>query len=181
VPTRTDVPQTKSPTTSSKTKKANKEQKSSSTKKTTSVDLEKSTTFLLEEYLGSADIKEAEQCVKELKSPKDHYKVVELGIMITLDRSDSQRELMSKLFSSLSKEVLLSEDQFAKGLKPIVESIEDLELDNPFSAKFIAKFIASAIEDNITSLQFLNLQSWFSKSSKKFLPFLSSESKDYLC
>ena len=67
-----------------------------------------------EQRKANADVKEAEQCVKDLNNPAYHSKVIEQAVLLTLDQHESERSLISKLFSELSPQVF-SEEDFTKG------------------------------------------------------------------
>jgi len=120
-------------------------------KKLTEEELEKRTYMLLEEYLSNGDIKEAEQCIKDLCAPEYHNKIIEQGITISLERHDKQRELISKLFCELSPDIF-SEGDFIKGFKQLVDNVDEIEIDVPSASKMLGDFMGRAVVDNCISL-----------------------------
>lgn len=98
-----------------KKKKKDGKNKPEQTKKLTEEELDAKIGELLEEYLNSNDIQEAIHCIKDLHTPHIGNKIVEKGVVITLDKQEKDRELMSKLFTALSNEDLVTEEEFMKG------------------------------------------------------------------
>jgi len=58
---------------------------------------------------------------------------------------------MSKLFTSLSHEGILKEVHFVKGIKAVVERIDDLQVDIPHVSQFIQQFISAAMDAHCIS------------------------------
>jgi len=113
-------------------------------------------TPILHEFLISEDVHETVSSIRELEAPEYRRKVVELGISLTLEKGNRDREIMSKLLTTLSTEGILKEDHFVKGFKPVVDSIKDLQVDIPFVAKYVEQFITSAVSSHCASRTALN-------------------------
>lgn len=114
-------------------------------------DLESKIHLLIEEYLENNDIKEAEQCIKDLNSPQCHSKIIEQAIVMTLEKNEKERDQISKLFCKLSPEIFPDQD-FVKAFKLLVESVDDLEIDIPSASVMLGHFIGRAVVDNCISL-----------------------------
>jgi hypothetical protein len=78
-------------------------------------DIEKKVDDLLEDYLVGADIKEAIAAIKELEDPNYHAEIVNKSISLGLEKKESDRESISKLFAVLYEENVFTQAQFAKG------------------------------------------------------------------
>lgn len=64
------------------------------------------------------DIKEAAQCVVDLKNPKFHSSMVSIWVSVALEKKDTDREVLVKLLIYICKEKeppLLSKEQISKG------------------------------------------------------------------
>jgi len=137
-------------TTKRKQKKSKSKPKKEATK-ITEEELEKRTNLLLEEYLVSGDVKEAEQCIKDLNAPDYHAKIIEQAITLTLEKTNQiERDSMSKLFGELSPEVF-SEQDFLKAFKSLSDIIDDLEIDIPNAIIMLGNFVGRAVVDNCLS------------------------------
>jgi len=116
-------------------------------------DVEQAINNILQEYFVNTDTKEAVRALLQLLKGTDFLsKIVEVGISNSLEKKDKERDLVSKLFGQLCAKGKLTEQQFAKGLKTIVDSINELEIDIPQASKLVAHFIASAVADKCISM-----------------------------
>ncbi|KFO54845.1 Eukaryotic translation initiation factor 4 gamma 1, partial [Corvus brachyrhynchos] len=119
-----------------------------STKPTLSEEeLEKKSKAIIEEYLHINDMKEALQCVQELGSPSLLYIFVQNGIESTLERSTISREHMGALLCQLVKAGTLSKEQYYKGLREILETAEDMEIDIPHIWLYLAELITPILQE----------------------------------
>jgi len=108
-------------------------------------DLEQQLSSILKDYLDSGDLKQTEIAIKELGTGTVLSKLVEIGITISLERNDRDREQTSKLFTALLQDNILTQDHLVKGFKSILESLKDLEVDIPFAPKLLGKFIGETV------------------------------------
>ncbi|NWY12265.1 IF4G1 factor, partial [Aphelocoma coerulescens] len=119
-----------------------------STKPTLSEEeLEKKSKAIIEEYLHINDMKEALQCVQELGSPSSLYIFVQNGIESTLERSTISREHMGALLCQLVKAGTLSKEQYYKGLREILETADDMEIDIPHIWLYLAELITPILQE----------------------------------
>jgi len=118
-------------------------------------DLEHRLTDILKEFTNNADATRATTSIKELNDNNSLPKVVELGVIITLERTDHDRELMSKFFTNLSSQAVLMEEHFVKGFKSLLESLNDLELDIPYASKLIGVFLGNAVAERCLSVSWV--------------------------
>jgi len=101
-------------------------------------------------------MKEASNSFLSLKLPQHYHKIVELGVSLTLEKTNEDRESISNLFTNLSTESLLKDEHFVKGFKSIFEQMEELEIDIPFVAKLIGDFLELAIKSKCFSISLLD-------------------------
>mmetsp|Transcript_14253 Transcript_14253/g.20968 ORF Transcript_14253/g.20968 Transcript_14253/m.20968 type:complete len:387 (-) Transcript_14253:196-1356(-) len=112
-------------------------------------------TVTLEEYFLSEDVEEVARSISEYDSDAFHYEVVKRAINLSLDKRDHERELVSKMLSSLYPKVLDS-GAVAKGFERLFEMIDDIQLDAPRARPMIAAFLARAVVDEILPPAFLS-------------------------
>jgi len=118
------------------------------------VDLVSPSEVIVQEYLVSGDTDEAAKSLSELHSPEMHYQFVKKALYIALDKQAYERELISKLLSSVYGHVLTS-SQIADGFDYALDSLEEASLDVPDATEVVAKFIARAIVDDVVPPVFL--------------------------
>lgn len=105
--------------------------------------------LLVEEYILSGDMDEAARCVRELDSAYFHHEIVKRGISHVLDKSEQAQLQLSRLFAHLSREDIISSEQFTKGFDRIYENMSDLTLDIPNAKSLTDAFKSRAVADHI--------------------------------
>jgi translation initiation factor 4G len=118
--------------------------------------LEQKLTDIVEEYLASLDAKNAVSSMMDVRSPIAFSKFVEIGILNVLDKREKDRESLSKLFTSLSQHGLLKPEHMLTGLSPVLELVDDLEIDIPGCSKFVGKFVGLAVASNILPASYVD-------------------------
>jgi programmed cell death protein 4 len=109
--------------------------------------------FLME-YILSSDLDEAIRCVKELNEPQFFHEVVKRAVVLTLDKTEQQRQLISELFEELSQIQLLTYQQAEKGFNRLYEALSDLVLDTPNAKQFLEEFMNRAREKKVVSANY---------------------------
>jgi programmed cell death protein 4 len=120
--------------------------------------------LIVEEYFSSEECEEVGRSLAELASPFFHYEFVKRAITMSMDRTEKERELVSKLLSDLSTRnktaskhfPLLSKNQMGKGFEQLFEVEDDLELDVPLAAEHITHFLVRAVGDELLPRAFLS-------------------------
>ncbi len=74
---------------------------------------------------------------------------------MSIDRSDKERALVSKMFSELYPDVL-STSVVGKGLERLFEVMDELEIDAPSAREITAVFVARCVVDEIIPPSFLS-------------------------
>jgi len=117
-------------------------------------DLKRSVSLLLEEFLTSQDLVEAAACLKELEIPHFHHEVVKRGMVLAMDKHDSDCEMMSTLFTYLFAQGVVTSKQFDIGFARVKESMGDIQLDDPQAPAMFAGFLKRAIADGVLDPEF---------------------------
>ncbi|XP_038145205.1 eukaryotic translation initiation factor 4 gamma 1a isoform X1 [Cyprinodon tularosa] len=113
----------------------------------TEEEVEKKSNAIIEEYLHINDIKEALQCVTELKSASLLYIFVRVGLESTLERSTIARVRMGLLLHQLVEAGTMPVQQYYKGLLEILEVAEDMAIDIPHIWLYLAELITPMLHD----------------------------------
>ncbi|CAG9467242.1 unnamed protein product [Pedinophyceae sp. YPF-701] len=101
---------------------------------------------MLEEYANSADLDEAQRCLRELHVPFFHHHVVKLAL--TRAAEDARHApAMRALLACFAASGLISDVQLASGVRRVVDRAGDLELDVPGARARLAAFLADARRD----------------------------------
>lgn len=109
----------------------------------------------IEELFRSGDLEEVETFVLELNCNQYAYELVKRAISMSLDRTDKEREMISKLIS-YSYPDILSTNSIGKGFERLFEIADELEKDVPAAREYIAIFLARAVVDEVLPPAFLN-------------------------
>lgn len=66
-----------------------------------------------------------------------------------MDRTDRERALVSDMLSNFYHAVM-APDQIARGFERVLQLLPDLVLDIPDAKRMVAKFLARAINDEVS-------------------------------
>jgi len=119
-------------------------------------DLEDKFEEILTDFLSSHDPEDASDSFAELHSPDAAPAFVQKAMVMTIEMKDQQRELATKLFAAMHQRKAISKEQFAAGLKSVVELVPDLEFDSPYAAKFVAEFAAHGLANDYLDVSFID-------------------------
>jgi len=120
---------------------------------------------VLTEYLRSGDIPEALKSVAELNLGETQHQFTKKALARGLEKQAYERELISKLISSVYNEVA----KISEGFQAALDSIDDLALDNPDAVDVLSKFLARAIVDEVVPPAFLKTAYTESSRAKETL------------
>lgn len=109
---------------------------------------------LLEEFFTAGDVNDVIDRLRALSCPAYGYEIVKRSVSMSLDRSDRERELVSRLLSE-GYPHLLPTEQLGKGFERLFESMDDLTLDVPAAPSLIASFLSRALVNEILPPSFL--------------------------
>jgi len=116
-------------------------------------------TECLREYFNSVDVEEFILSVQEMKCKEYHPEVVKRAVSLSCDEGPRERELTSRLLSSIQPS-LLSDDDMEEGFENILNSLEDLEIDIPDAKGMIGSFLARAVVDEVLPPAFVSSRSF---------------------
>jgi len=122
---------------------------------------------LLQEYFSSGDTDEAAKAVKELPSTA-HPALIKKAILKAMENHAFERELVSRLISTLNGSVLTGED-IAQGFQVSLDALDDAALDTPDAVDVLSKFLARAVVDDVVPPAFLRSARAESKEAKECL------------
>jgi programmed cell death protein 4 len=111
---------------------------------------------LLQEYLLSRQLDEANRCIRELNAPHFHHEIVKRAVTQALDKPEEQRQAMSSMLSYLVAEDVISHQQVLQGFRRVNSLVPELMLDTPSAPVLVAEFVARAIQDGILPADFNN-------------------------
>ncbi|KAI5067404.1 hypothetical protein GOP47_0017932 [Adiantum capillus-veneris] len=113
----------------------------------------KSETALLE-YFSAHDLKEAAQCVEDLRAPKFHPTMVFSWIVLAFEKKDPDRELLAKLLISLQRleTPLLKQEQISHGFQLVLEILEDCIIDTPMAPDYLVQLLVQLISAGTLTL-----------------------------
>lgn len=112
----------------------------------------KSIERLLYDYLRSHDMKEAVDCIEELKTTHYHSDIVDRGVNLLFDQNKEGAVLLVNLFRQLAADGVLTRKHLERGLAPTLEILDDLIIDFPLALTQLAAFVAPLIVDSVLSL-----------------------------
>ena len=87
--------------------------------------------------------------------PHLRHELVRRAINMSLDKKDSDRELVSSLLLSLRDARILTEDDLLWGFSHLIGSLPDLQLDCPLAIRLVKNYLIRAIADEILPPSFL--------------------------
>eukprot|EP00035_Acanthoeca_spectabilis_P040415 m.69730 g.69730 ORF g.69730 m.69730 type:complete len:419 (+) comp9978_c0_seq5:336-1592(+) len=104
-------------------------------------ELRSKVSLMLGELVLTGDLAEAEICTRELRAKHFLHEVVFQAIELAIDgRSERDMLLLSAFLKRLCNSAIVSEGQLKNGLDRIVESMGDIQLDNPHAALNLDSF-----------------------------------------
>jgi len=106
---------------------------------------------LLEEYLSSSDVAEAQQCLSDLSVPHFHHELVYNAIYFGGERKQRDVDLILELLKALSNNGLLTSQQLNSGYERIFSNANDISLDIPTFHSFLEEFANKSASDGIIS------------------------------
>lgn len=109
---------------------------------------------ILAEFFVSHDVSEAVSALRELDRPSLRPEIAKRLIMLSLDRSDTDREMASRLLSALYGEVLTML-HVGQGFELLFVIQGELCTDVPSAQSVLARFLARAVTDEVLPPSFL--------------------------
>lgn len=107
------------------------------------------------EYFDSGDADEVLRGINELKCREYHAEVVKRAVSLSLDQGPREREMISRLLTSLHPNPL-SDDDMENGFVRLLDSLDDLSVDIPDARAIVGCFLARAVVDEVLPPAFLS-------------------------
>ncbi|XP_015808554.3 eukaryotic translation initiation factor 4 gamma 2a [Nothobranchius furzeri] len=125
----------------------------------TKEELHKMTETLVTDYLNSKNIDESVNAVKEMKVPK-HFlsEMLNKIIVHSLNRSDEEKEDVSKLIHALCAEGLVARENLIPSFLGVLDQCPKMEEEIPLLKSYLAQFAARAVVSELASLDDLTHQ-----------------------
>jgi len=101
--------------------------------------LKEETALLLEEFLETGDLVEADKCVRNLNAPSFHFQLVKQAVRSALQKNEEDRKKILSLLAAFSKSDLISADHMGRGFEVCHESLADIQLDIPEAPKIFGE------------------------------------------
>ena len=119
----------------------------------TKEDIVKQSETVLEDLLKHQVVEDGITALKEIKQIERYWAPVLARLMAkVLEKSDSDRELVSQLMVQLKKTSLITSSQFFDGYKELISQLPEIENDVPRAKSFVAALAARAVLDQLSTL-----------------------------
>jgi len=118
---------------------------------------------IVDEYLVSGDLGEAEKNILEFNAEHQHHILIKKAIFKAMEKQAYERELVSRLLSVFYNRIIDS-SKIAQGFQYALDSVEDASIDIPDAKDTLAKFLARAIIDEVLPPKFLRTCEKIAKS-----------------
>jgi len=116
--------------------------------------LKEEVTLLLEEYLETGDLVEADKCVRRLNAPSFHFQLVKLALRLGFPKKPEDRKRVLALLASFAKSGLVSRDHICQGFEVCLEVLDDIKLDVPEAPKLFSEMATEAHNQGWLAKQF---------------------------
>ncbi|XP_075440535.1 programmed cell death protein 4-like [Ascaphus truei] len=111
-------------------------------------------TLLLQEFLLSGQVSEAERCLRDLEVPHFHHELVYEALVMVLEGSAEGQVLMAvKLLKSLWESGLVTLDQMNRGFQRVYDELPDLSLDVPLAHSVMEKLVDLCYQEGVITPQ----------------------------
>ncbi|KAG8430034.1 hypothetical protein GDO86_018620 [Hymenochirus boettgeri] len=98
--------------------------------------------LLLQEFMLSGQVEEAEHCLRDLEVPHFHHELVYEAVVMVLEGSAEGRVQMAvKLLKALWESGLITLDQMNRGFQRVYEELPDLSIDVPLAHVVLEKLV----------------------------------------
>jgi programmed cell death protein 4 len=111
----------------------------------------------VKEYFDSCDSDEVIRTLLELNCQEYHREIVKKAISLAMDKGPRERELTSRLLTSLHP-TPMSDKDMGLGFMTLLDSLDDLRTDVPDANTMVASFLARAVVDEVLPPAFLSDQ-----------------------
>lgn len=98
--------------------------------------------MLLQEYLLSRDLEEAQRSITELEVPHFNHELIYEAIVMTLEALNEQtEEAFVTLFKTLDDTCIVTPEQMERGFRRVYDDMTDIVLDIPLAYSILDRFV----------------------------------------
>ncbi|XP_053690201.1 programmed cell death protein 4 [Sabethes cyaneus] len=98
--------------------------------------------MLLQEYLLSRDLEEAQRSIRELEVPHFHHELIYEAIVIALEAlNEATEEAFCNLFKTLDETCIVTPEQMEQGFRRVYDDMTDIVLDIPLAYSILDRFV----------------------------------------
>ncbi|XP_058445328.1 programmed cell death protein 4 [Malaya genurostris] len=98
--------------------------------------------MLLQEYLLSRDLEEAQRSIRELEVPHFYHELIYEAIVIALEAlNESTEEAFCTLFKTLDEACMVTPEQMEQGFRRVYDDMTDIVLDIPLAYSILDRFV----------------------------------------
>jgi len=116
--------------------------------------LKEEVNLLLQEFLSSGDLQEADKSLRRLNAPSFHFQLVKQAVRMALQLNHEEKKKISKLLFFFYSTGLVTSEHIEKGFASCYATISDIALDVPNAKKEFQEFITCAKEDKYITAEF---------------------------
>uniref|UniRef100_A0ACB8EAG1 Uncharacterized protein n=1 Tax=Sphaerodactylus townsendi TaxID=933632 RepID=A0ACB8EAG1_9SAUR len=110
--------------------------------------------LLLQEYLLSGDMSEAEHCLRQLEVPHFHHELIYEAVVMVLESSgETAVAMMMKLLKVLWETGLVTLDQMNRGFQRVYGELGDISLDVPLAHSILERLVDLCFEEGVITKQ----------------------------
>lgn len=110
--------------------------------------------LLLQEYLLSGEVSEAERCLRQLEVPHFHHELVYEAVVMVLESSgEAAVTMMMKLLKVLWETGLVTLDQMNRGFQRVYDELGDISLDVPLAHSILERLVDLCFEEGVITKQ----------------------------
>ncbi|XP_063781802.1 programmed cell death protein 4-like isoform X2 [Pseudophryne corroboree] len=110
--------------------------------------------LLLQEFLLSGQVSEAERCLRDLEVPHFHHELVYEAVVLVLEGSAEGHVLMAvNLLKALWESGLITLDQMNRGFQRVYSELPDLTLDVPLAHSVMEKLVDLCYQEGVITQQ----------------------------
>uniref|UniRef100_U5ER32 Programmed cell death protein 4 n=1 Tax=Corethrella appendiculata TaxID=1370023 RepID=U5ER32_9DIPT len=108
--------------------------------------------MLLQEYILSRDIVEAQRCIKQLEVPHFHHELIYEAVIMTLEAlNESIEEAVCALLKSLDETCIVSPEMMQQAFRRVYDDMTDIVLDIPLAYSILDRFVQRCFREGFIS------------------------------
>lgn len=103
--------------------------------------------LLIQEYLVSGDVHEAERCLRDLEVPHFHHELVYEALLVTIeDMHDTTIDALVKLLKMSEASGVLTPQQIQRGFERVYSEMSDIVIDVPQAYPVLERIVEKCVK-----------------------------------